>query len=517
MLTKLNLFVFLLLTTSFSSIAQEQLINNLPYKTSKPYKVFDFDHNFYVTKNKEIVVIKFIRSHCVIQRFNTATPELIKENRFSDFFPSGFRIETFKEIGGNFYFFYSLKSKNSEEVFVQEIDFDKAEFISQPKLIFKSEGELEIIKESNYLFKNKTAIKSSYEFIQPKDKSTLLIKYITYLKGNNTSSIKISLFNKILENIYLKTLNYEVDDKKSFILSSLVDNNGNFYFASKTNLKDEKTDVVYKICLNTVKYNSNEIKSEELNLENKFINELWIRDFEDNIVCTGFTSDFDTSKKAMFSLKKTVLNNSNGIAVFKLNLEGEIIKNFKINIPDRIINFYNNQKSVNYFENAYMHDFEVIENGDIVIIGEQYSSEGNGNAYWESYRDILICKLNDNGELNFIKRLPKLQIANNESQPFSFKTFYTDNYIYIPFIDNVENLDSTNVKIKNSSGDLILSKISLKDGGISRKFILNIGHNRNNLNKFSINRFYKSNLNSFCFDAYKKDKEDVIINVDFND
>jgi hypothetical protein len=512
---KLNVFVLLILMVAFPSRAQENVSNNLAYKVSKPFKVFDFDHNFYVTKNDEIVVIKFIRSQCIIQRFNTATPELIKENRYSEFFPNGFRIETFKEIAGEFYFFYSLnnKDKKAEEIYAQEVNFETAEFINPPKLILGSEGKPKSIKQTDYLHKDRTTVVSSYEFIQPKDKSNLLIKYVTFLNGREDSSIKINLIDKNLSSIYSKTLSYNID-KSSFILSNLIDTNGNFYFATKKISKGEKDDT-YKIYLNTLKSNSNDLVTEELHLDTKFINELWIKDFNNEIICGGFTSDFDTSKKALFSLKKSVSNNSNGIIVFKSNADGKIIENFKIDIPEKILNFYKGQPSIGYVENIYMHDLELLKTGEIVIIGEQFISEMENNSGFGIYRDVVICKLSKNGELNFVKRLPKLQASANESQPFSFKTFYTDDFVYIPFIDNVKNLDVANTKVHDASGDLILSRISLKDGEISRKFILDIGISGNNLNKFSIDRFYKSDLNSFCFDAYKKDKEDVMVTVGF--
>lgn len=514
MFKKLNVFVFLILLFTFPGRAQESVLNNLPYKVSKPYKVFDFDHNFYVTKNNEIVVIKFIRSQCIIQRFNTGIPQLIKENTYSDFFSNGFRIEAFKEIGGKFYFFYSLlnKEKKCEEILAQEVDFEAAEFINQPKIIINSEGKPKLIKQTEYLHKDRTTIGSSYEFIQPKDKSNLLIKYVAFLNGKDDSVIKINLIDKNLLSTYSKTVPY--DNRFSFVLSNLLDTNGNFYFATKKISKGEKEDT-YKIYLNTLKFNSNGLITEELNLDNRFINELWIRDFNNEIICGGFTSDFDTSKKAFFSLKKSVSNNSNGIIIFKSNLDGKIIENFKLNIPEKIVSFYKNQPSINYIENLYIHDFEITKNGEIIIIGEQFISEMENNSGFGIYRDVVICKVNKKGELDFVKRLPKAQASANESQPFSFKTFYSEDYIYIPFIDNIKNLDNGNTKVEHASADLILSRVSLKDGEISRKFILNISSNGTNFNKFSIDRFYKSNLNSFCFDAYKKDKEDVMVTIDF--
>lgn len=502
-------FILIAFLTVFSTAAQA------PYKVSKPYKVFDFDHNFYVTKNSEMVLIKFIRSQCVIQRFDTATPELIKETRYQDFFANGFRIEDFKEVGGKFYFFYSLanKEKKCEEMLAQEVDFEKAEFINPPKAVLCSEGKPKLIKSTYYLHKNRTEVESNYAFIQPKDKSNLLIRYSTFLNGKEDGSIKITLIDKNLAALYSKTIPFDI--KSDIILADLVDANGNFYLASKKNIKGEKEDA-YKIYLNTLKSNSNDLATEELPLDGKFVNEISIGEFNNEIICAGFSSDFDSSKKAFFSLKKSVTNNSNGLVVFKSNLDGKITANFKSQIPEKIINFYKNQPNANYVENAFLHDFEITKNGDMIIVGEQFVSEQENPSGYNIYGDILICKVDKNGKLDFATRLPKAQASANESQPFSFKAFYSDNYLYLPFIDNIKNLEDTTSKIKEASGDLILSRIALKDGEIARKFILNIGVNGNNLNKFSVNRFYKSDLNSFSFDAYKKDKEDVMLTVDFN-
>lgn len=503
-----------------SCMAQENNLISQSFKTSKPYKVFDFDNNFFVSKNNEIVVLKFIRNHCIIQRFDSATPQLINENRYSDFFPKGFKLETFNEIDGNFYFFYSYvnKEKKCDEIFAQEVDFEKAEFIGLPKIILSSVGEPHFIKQNSYLHNNRINAKSYYEFIQPRDKSSLLVKYITSTDKREFSSIELTLLDKNLTNLFTKSIPFEIDHKKSIILSSHIDKKGNFYFVSRNIIDEDDKKKTHKIFLSTVKSNSNDISINKMNLnfESKFINELWIKDFNDEIICGGFTSDYENTKENnLFS--HTNKNDSNGIAIYKINSQSEITGEYKFSFPENVINFYKNQKNINHINNLYLHDFDVLENGEIIVIGEQFLPEPRGPKNTYVYRDIIICKLNKNGELGFIKRLPKLQESDNESQPYSFKSYYTDNFLYLPFIDNIKNLeDKTITKVKNCSGDLILSKVSLKDGNIMRKFILNIGHNDANLNKFSINRFYKSNLNSFCFDAYIKNKEDVIISVELN-
>ena len=98
---------------------------------------------------------------------------------------------------------------------------------------------------------------------------------------------------------------------------------------------------------------------EELNFENKFINELWIRDFDNEIICGGFTSNYDNSNKGFFSLGKSVFNNSDGIVIFKFNIESGKSENHHIKIPEEILNFYKNKKDVNQIENLYIHDFEI--------------------------------------------------------------------------------------------------------------------------------------------------------------
>lgn len=503
------LMVFMINATAVAQMGSD----NAAYKVSKPYKVFDFDHNFYVAKNDEIVLLKFIRSQCIIQRFNAAKPQHIAEHRYDDFFPNGFRIEDFKEIDGKYYFFYSLfnKDKKCEEVIAQEVDFEKAEFVNQPKIVLSAAGKPRLMKRTYYLHRNRTAIETGYTFIQPKDKSSLLIHYSTIL-GKDDGAIKINLIDKNLGMVYAKSIPFDV--KSDAVLSSLVGVEGHFYFVSKKTIKGDKTDT-YKTDLNTLPFNSKDLVTTTLPLESAFANELWLRDANDGIVCGGFTGDFDSSKKAFFSLKKSVTNNSKGLMVFKVSRDGKPMAVFKHGIPGKAMNFYTNQPDVDYFENAYLHDFEVTKTGDIILIGEQFVPIEENNSGYAIYRDLLICKITKNGELAFAKRLPKLQASANEMQPFSFKTFLSDDYLYFAFIDDVKNLDAKTTRVQDASGDLILSRASLKDGEIRRKFILNIGIGGNNLNKFSVDRFYKTRLNSFCFDAYKKDKEDVMVTVEF--
>lgn len=511
-------FIFsIFLFISFSSVSQEKQLTSLPYKVSQSFKVFDFDDNYCLTKGNEILVIKTIRNHCAIQKFDASEPKLLNESRYINFFPNKSNSEKLMEVSGKYFLFYSVESGKSDNVFAQEIDFEKSEFINEPILILSTKGKVNTIKQDSYLHKNRTE-NTKFEFIQSLDKENLLIRYITKFKKGLTS-LSINLFDKFLNKQYSKYISIELNEKDNILLSNLVNNKGDFFFITKYKLDKSESNFNFK--LNILKNETEVLNSTDLNTEGKFVNELWLRENKNEIICGGFSSDYENTKIASF-LGKTEKNNANGIIIFKTNFKGDVLNVSNINFPNEIINFYKKNKETNVVGNLYMHDLILLNGDNIVFVGEQYSNDKNSHSFSGSnakesgiYTDIIIAKINSQGMLHFIKRLPKIQISDNEMQPFSFKTFCSIDYIYLPFIDALKNLNANSTKLIPSGGDLILSRISLKNGDIKRKYILNIGHKGEDLNKFSINRFYKPDSNFFCFDAYIKNKEDVMVKVDF--
>lgn len=539
-----KLVCLLLLLPAFNLMySQQKKADDFTFKVGEPYRVFDFDNIYYFSKGKEIMTVKFIRSHTIIQKFEDSKPSLVNAKKYEDFFPNGFRIEQIAEIGEKYYFFYSAwDGKNSkEQLFSIEIDFSKGEFVGQPKLLFAVDGKVSGIKRKYGFFDlgDPSVILTRFDFIQADDKSNLLIQYrrIPVKKNDKNSfdTIGLHLYDQNLDAKFEKEIKMPYTERVMDNLDYQVDNKGNLYMLTKVyhddsnNDKKNKSDLIanYHIELFRINSGSDKVEISKYDNKDKFINQLTIKDSElGYIVCGGFYSSGKDMKNADGFMSKIFSNfdDSKGIVVFKVDAEGKIFDESSYEIPAALINRYEkpnkkvNDEDITELKMPYLElrELEIGKDGSVLIIGEQYHTKATGANFPPEYiyEDILIAKADVSGNLLLINRIPKKQYANNNTLA-PYKYFNIDNTPCFVFLDNVKNLNLPLDKEPFSSGaDLIIAKVS-NDGTVSKEFILNTTEiNGFKLHKFAMNRFLKTSEKSFVFEAYKKDKEDIMIKVD---
>lgn len=62
------------------------------------------------------------------------------------------------------------------------------------------------------------------------------------------------------------------------------------------------------------------------------------------------------------------------------------------------------------------------------------------NTYYYYYNDIIVYKIDKNGEFKWFKKIPKHQVSTNDGGPFSsFESIINDGQIHFIFNDNVRN------------------------------------------------------------------------------
>lgn len=529
-------YVLLFLLASANHLNAQKSAANFPYKIGQPYRVFDFDNIYYFSKGDEIMTVKFIRSHTIIQKFESATPSLVKDKKYDGFFPGNFKIEDIIEVGQHYYFFFSVwdGKKEEEQLFSIEIDFAKGEFIGQPKLLFAADGKISGVKKAYGFFNLGTSIEDKFDFIQAQDKSNLLIQYRKVpAKKNDKASfdiIGLHLYDESLNAGFEKEIKMPYTERKMNNLDYQVDNKGNLYLLTKVyhddsnDDKKNKSDLTanYHIELFIIKSGSDKIEITQYDNKDKFINQLWIKDSGlGYLFCVGLYSSGERLRKAgVMSAKQSNFDDCKGIVVFKVGPEGKIFGEAHYEIADNLINKYetSDKKKDDKLPYLELRDIDIMQDGSMIVIGEQYHMEIKGGGGFTEYKfdDILISKIDAAGKLAFMNRIPKNQRALNENQPFSYRYFKIDNNPCLVFVDNVKNLKlPADAKPHNATADLTIAKVSDKDGSFTKEFILNTTEiNGFKLHKFAMNRFLKISENSFIFEAYKKDKEDIMIKVD---
>lgn len=171
--------------------------------------------------------------------------------------------------------------------------------------------------------------------------------------------------------------------------------------------------------------------------------------------------------------------------------------------------------------NFVMREAVLMNDGSMVGTMEQYyiqtrtySDARTGQmstTYYYYYNDIVVFKINPEGEFDWLEKIRKYQVSTNDGGPFSsYEVFLKDSKMYFIFNDNVENYDEkgsfTNperihvtsyTKRKNV---VALVEVDLASGGQKRSTFFD----RNEVNTLAVPKLFKVN---------KKDKEVLIYTI----
>lgn len=102
--------------------------------------------------------------------------------------------------------------------------------------------------------------------------------------------------------------------------------------------------------------------------------------------------------------------------------------------------------------NFVMREAVILSDGSMVGTMEQYfiqtrtySDARTGQlstTYYYYYNDIIVFKINPEGEFDFLEKIRKYQVSTNDGGPFSsYEVFLKDSSMYFIFNDNVDNYD----------------------------------------------------------------------------
>jgi hypothetical protein len=449
-------------------------------------------------------------------------------------------IEGIKEISDKFYVFYSLFDKDNEieQLYVQEIDFAKGEFAGSPRLFLDVKGRVTLYSHA-YIGK--------FQILPTLDKKSFLVKYRKKPEFKNDKKsfdiIGLYSFDGNLTKISNKEITMPYTERRMDNLDYQIDNKGNLFMLTKVfhddsdDDKKSKNDTVanYHIELFTLRADSEKMNIEKIENKEKFITRLWMFDSpKGGAIIGGY---YNNGKGKHFE------ENCDGIILFKMKEDGSLTDQFTYEIPLDLINEYasekekkKNAKKEEKGEGAKISDLTlknliVREDGSIILAGEkQYSitttttsfSNGSMSTYTLTsyyYTDIVVTKINPDGKLGWMKKIPKFQRGFAGQGGMSYKFFSNDTDNFFVFLDNVKNIDLPIEKTPAMHSDrrggyLTAVKINDINGETKKGSILNAREVEDfELHQFSTDRIVKTSNMTFVLEAYKKKKEDVIIKV----
>ncbi len=515
------LFISLLLfQTSIAQVAEVIV--------GKPYQVTDARHKYYFAREDDVISVIIKGNTLRISTITNKTLEL--SNRFIyKIFPNGYNLESVNLLNDNLYVFYSLVNPTNqyEQLYALKINFNDLERISKETLVLENKKPL-YVGHNFYSKEHKT----KYSFYTSFDESKLLITYTLKpadMSMNSYYVIGLNVFDDQLKSISKSEIKMTQPIPKIDILDYSVDSDGNTYMV---NLKygvsrfNDNNEEEYFLELMKVKPNTNEFETIPVALKGKFINQLWLYEFDKNkMVCAGF---YNNDKNGF---------NADGIILFNVEKNNAITNMTSYEIPLEILNQFESKRNRNKnvakenkdkaeMKNLTLRQLFHQEDGSYILTGEQqllygevYSKAKGGNLSSVSgrkYDDILACKINADGSLAWMRRLPKSQTSGENIGDISFNYKHDGQSHYFLFMDNINNLklpfdEMPDVHENGNNGYLTAYKVNDATGNVEKISIASF--RKLDLHQFHMHRIQDVSAKEFVFEAYKKGGEDVMIKV----
>jgi len=550
---KTIIVVVLLLATTFS-FAQKELSKDYDYKVSEPYRVTDARQKEYFSDGNEILGVKIKaktteKFQVLLQKYSIEGMKEKSKKGYNDL-PKNFLFEGVVQAQNKYYFFYSSwtgKKTKHERLFYREIDFTTGAFKGEGKQIIDHDGYLINFFNSDpgfgamsFGFGSKINFggTTKFDLMTSEDESKILIQYRkkpTVKKDTKSwDIIEVAVYDIDLNKQWNKQYKMPYTERRMDFLDNLIDNDGNVFIASKVFHDDSNKDkkkrndkqANYHVELFELNSSLDKIKTSTISLDDKFINGI---------------SMFQSSNKEMifagYYNKGKYLGNADGIYTYKVNQKGDLISKNFYEIPLEILNQYvkNRTKKKNAkkdkkgkAEAGFLNLKELVysKDGGLTLIGEvvytvyHYNSK-TGGYYTYHYEDVLVTKVNSQGDLAWMKKIPKRQKGLKGKGGMSYTYFNANDNHYIIYLDNIKNFNLPLDKIPalhsdGQGGFLTAMKINDETGEAVKGSILDFRKIKGGIvaYQFNTDRIVKIKDNEFFVEVYKKKKEDVFLKVE---
>ncbi|MBD3582150.1 hypothetical protein [Flavobacterium selenitireducens] len=532
------------------------LSKDYEYKISEPYRVVDADDKYYISEEGKAIAVKIDKRDIYIQKFDTDKPAQVSMKLYEDAFPKNAVYERIAYIKGRVQLFFTQWDGDNkiEQLFTQEIDLDKGEFVGGKKLILQVQGKVSGQASGRVMDFNLT---DKFPIYVSYDHSNFLVKFrrIPEKKRDTKSFDKIGLiaFDGDMNKLSERELTMPYTERQMDNLDYYVDGIGNVYMLNRifhddtTDEKKKKDDTTpnYHLELFTLKPGSDSFQVTKVDAKDAFINDLaFFGNGKGDVVVAGFynngmnrTGFFSKGSRDGYNYYK----NCDGIITYKMKPDGTLYDMFTHEIPLELLNQNESKKTKRKnekkeekgegakFYDLHLRDLEVKPDGSIVLAAEQYFSvlhttsggmNGGMNTYYTyHYNDMLVAKILPNGSLGWMKKIPKQQFGMQGRGSMGFNYFSNDKECFLVFFDNPDNVDITDDKVPATYSDrkkgyLTVVRISDADGSSTRGSILNAKEVEDfKLHQISADRMMKVTDNLLLMEAYKKNKEDVLIKI----
>lgn len=542
-----NLATLAFIGTTFVStvLAQDEKITTskeFEYQVGEPYPVIDAAIKSYASKDGSVVSFKMSKEQVVIQKFSG---EVFKEesNKVYEDFPKGTVYEDDLETEDFVYLLYSVwdKGNSTEQLYVRTINLSKGEFEREGTRIIAVDGKVTGGDG------NKFQLATSF------DNSKLLVYYRKKPESRNDKINKdvigLYVFNKDLKQVWGKDVEMPYTEARMNNIDYTVDSDGDVFILTEV-MKDGETkrydrddNPNFDYQLVSVSESGVDINASDIDVKGKYVTQVSFFEGKNNsLLLAGFYGN----KRGLQvdGIFYCSLNKDGSQADFKsFEIPTELIKQFTSDRTQKKMDKKEEKGKDLGITSMVLRDLIIQDDGSIFFASEKYyvtrsyDSQSRTTTYDYYYEEMLAAKIDKNGELLFMKKLPKRQHAQTRSSgigigPVSvgfmpafkggtlgYRLIESQKNYYLMFLDNVKNLELAENKVPalhqdNMGGFLTAYQINKESGTVKKLSVIDTRDAQGyNLYQFSTQRIVDLGNNEFALECYIKKKQDIMIRI----
>ncbi len=537
----LILLIYLLPILSFSQLYKGKVID---FQHSDFYKTLSRNYGYLSSCENQIIFVKTEKDDIVIRIFDPSTLDIkeIKKHSIKGGNSSHFFIEDVISLKDRAFLFFSQwdKKKEVEQLFYNEIDPKTGNYIGDARKIINVNRK--VSSDMGY---------DKFQFAYSADSSKLMIYYRIHPEKNNdkksTDIYGIYVFDSEINEQWHSETKMPYTESKVDNNDYQVSNDGRVLFLTTvfTNNTSEiekvRNKINYRLELLEIKDGTSGIIKHPIKLENKLLKSVDFKELPNGDLVIGGIYSNTKSEFKNLDFDDIVYNklpkNSDGVYGIHLDKDGNIIANGYHEFPLSFLNSYekksskkkNNRKGAEKAKVKFHDNRKTIisNDGSIMCIGEQdyykiTDTDRHVNNVNYFYDDISVCKINPDMELDWIKKLPKRQVAINSNETphhISYVDFKDDEYLYFLYKDNIDNIDLKKNEYPkkcniNTKGVLALYKVNIEDGSVTKTVVIKAEKsNKKFIMELISGQLLELSPTEFVFENHLKGKEHELAKI----
>jgi hypothetical protein len=360
-------------------------------------------------------------------------------------------------------------------VMVETLESEQKRIVLQS---INSEGKrgVEIIVDTLPSEKN---VNDDFEIVVDKEESSFAICINYPVSRNENQKLKITTFDSDLKFKWTKVVEFPQKEKQFIFSDWRYDGDQQVYFLARYIIDLYQPEYEFTNLNQNTYYlwgydhQKDKLKEIELSLNQRFINKISMQiDSSRWLICGIYANDKKFHSDGVFSL----------ILDKQMKVTSHNLHDFTVE-EKRSFHLLTSEKTDKKgFDDVQLKSIEVMQNGDLVLVGEEFRKEvelandGRMNSvnltelYY--YENIALFWLNNTGVLNGIYTIPKNQISINDQGYFSsYQLAKTEDNLFVFYNDSPRNLNPNGNYVNQLKPVNAMRKMYVKGVQIDRKGI----------------------------------------------